>query len=1006
MPHTDTGIHLVGRDVELSRLRQDLAGALTGSPRMLVVAGESGVGKSALWHEVTAETDALVLTGYCLPLQGESIPFAPVIGTLRSLCRALDLDQLSGLLTHWPAEFDSLLPAGILDRPDAQPARSSDTDRASSSRSAQSRLFETLLSLLDQLTHERPVLWLVEDVHWADRSTLDLLVFLARNLTTERAMVGLSVRTDDLHRAHPLRAWLHEMARLPRVSRVDLPRLTRAATGQQLRALARSAGTSVDEALVDAVFERSDGNPMFTEELLPWTAGQQGALPETLHDLVIARLARLEEPVHRLLQMAAVLGPRFDIELLAQVADVPERAVEEAVQAAVDRHLLVASTDSTYSFAHPIFGEVLEGDLVAGVRRRLHEAAARALTPRTDARDGRFETVGMIAHHWDVAQQPGPALSAAVSAGLAAQQMRAFAEADDYFGRALELAARDDVGHVARRLSDADLLLHASEVAHVVGDDGRAIDLADRAVAVLPDPERRSVALERKGTYCFHAGRPDEGEAAFRSALELLPPEPTRARARVLSGIGLLATGWTRLDVAVEICAQAIDVARAAGAQEEEGRALNALGVATALGGDLPTGIAFSREAVAIAEGLDDPDDLSLAYINLTHLLSLAGECDEALLVCDRGYRALSRVGLVRQEGSFLQANVAEGLERAGRWREAAALVERALAQHPRGLRGFPVLQHAARLKLHQGDLEAAEDLVGQAKEALAEHAPPDSWRRELLELEAELLLWAGRPAQALSVAEDGLALVEGGDEGRFGGSLATLLARALADLSVDAGADGDLDVPALTAELRARAEAMTPSPFEGAMHPMPDGRATELTLRAELARAEGGRQVLDAWSAAAAAWEAIERPFPAAYARWRDAEAQVLTKQVGERPVQAVRRAHTAATELGAERLVAEVEMLALWGRVDLVADEPVDAEPSYPGLTAREVEILQCLMAGQTNREIAESLFISVKTVSVHVSNILRKQGVSSREEAARLGHRRSGHRPGAASPGTGRR
>jgi DNA-binding CsgD family transcriptional regulator len=186
----------------------------------------------------------------------------------------------------------------------------------------------------------------------------------------------------------------------------------------------------------------------------------------------------------------------------------------------------------------------------------------------------------------------------------------------------------------------------------------------------------------------------------------------------------------------------------------------------------------------------------------------------------------------------------------------------------------------------------------------------------------------------------------------------------------------------------------------------MPDGRATELTLRAELARADGGREVLDVWSAAADAWEAIERPFPAAYARWRDAEAQVLTKQVGERPVAAVRRAHTAATELGAERLVAEVEMLALWGRVDLVADEPVDAEPSYPGLTAREVEILQCLMAGQTNREIAESLFISVKTVSVHVSNILRKQGVSSREEAARLGHRRSGDRPGAASPGTGRR
>jgi DNA-binding CsgD family transcriptional regulator len=168
----------------------------------------------------------------------------------------------------------------------------------------------------------------------------------------------------------------------------------------------------------------------------------------------------------------------------------------------------------------------------------------------------------------------------------------------------------------------------------------------------------------------------------------------------------------------------------------------------------------------------------------------------------------------------------------------------------------------------------------------------------------------------------------------------------------------------------------------------MPEGRALELTFRAELARAL--EPVVDLWPAAAQAWEAIGRPFPAAYARWRDAEVQILTKQVGERPVTSVRHAHAAATGLGAERLVAEVEMLALWGRVDLMVEEGAEPPPTYPGLTAREVEILHCLMAGQTNREIAEFLFISVKTVSVHVSNILRKQGVSSREEAARLGHR----------------
>ncbi len=988
MPRTVTAPRLCGRDTELERVLDQGVAARAGSPRVVLVTGEAGVGKTTLCQAVLADRDrtGLGLTGHCLPLQGESIPFAPVVGTLRGVCRSLDDERLGGLLRWWPAEFDSLLPARVLE------PRRREVDRAPSS-SAQSRLFEGFLSLIGDLTTDTDVVWLVEDVHWADRSTLDLLAFLGRNLTGERLLLLITVRTDELHREHPLRGWLHEMGRLPEVTRVDLPRLGREATGEQLRSIAASSGLpTVDETRLDALFERSAGNPLFSEELLAWTSDPDRPLPGSLHDLVAARLATVPGSMRRFLDVGAVLGT-FDVALLAEVTVTAEPEAEQAVHAAVDRHLLEAVGETTYAFVHPIFREILEAELLSGTRRRLHEAAARALSARTEEAGDAFETSGMIAHHWEQAHVPGPAYLAAVRAGLAAERMCAFAEADDYLRRALTLGAREDVDTTGSGLTESELVLHAADVAHLVGDDARAVTLGDRAIDLAGDAESQAMALERKGRYCFSGGRAEDGDDAFRAALDLLPPEPSPARARVLSGRGLLATGWTRLDLAVEVCTEAIVVARAVGAEQEEGRALNALGVATALLGDLPRGIEHCRRAVALAERLHDPDDLSLAYINLTHLLSMDGECDEALEVCERGYAALSRVGLARQDGSFLQANVAEGLERAGRWAEADHLLEQALDRHPRGMRSFPVLEHAARLAMHRG-LPAADLLVARARDLLDEYAAPDSWRRELCEVDAELQLWAGRPAEGLAAARAGLDLIERGYEARFAGTLVTLAARALADLAAAAEE---------SAALMARVEAMRPSPLAGDTHPMPDGRAHELTLRAELGRGAGARGTADSWVAAAAAWADLGRPFPVAYAHWREAEARVLDKQTGERPVAAVRRAHAAASALGAQRLVEEVELLARWGRVDLVeASETSGTTSGYPGLTAREDEILGCLIAGQTNREVGEALFISIKTVSVHVSNILRKLEVSSREEAARLGHRHRSGTPGPEKPG----
>ena len=201
-----------------------------------------------------------------------------------------------------------------------------------------------------------------------------------------------------------------------------------------------------------------------------------------------------------------------------------------------------------------------------------------------------------------------------------------------------------------------EVLLHASQAAHLTGDGARAVAWIDIAAELTDDPQRLSAVLERKGAYCFNAGRFDEAKDAYRRALDILPEAPSVLRARVLSGSGLLEMTWSRMDAAEEACHEALRIARAVGAREAEGRALNALGVLTVYRGEFDEGIGFSREAVAIAEELENADDLATGYINLAHVLGLVGRFDEAVEVCRVGYAAMRRVGLARQDGSFLQA--------------------------------------------------------------------------------------------------------------------------------------------------------------------------------------------------------------------------------------------------------------------------------------------------------------------------------------------------------------
>jgi hypothetical protein len=290
-----TSSHLIGREAELAALEAALQDAAGGRASLTFVAGESGVGKSRLLGDLerrARERGALVLAGDCVDLGEAELPYAPLVAALRPLARAGD----PALAGDAGAAVAPLLPGSA-------PARAEPPDPG-----AQARLFEGLLSLLDALGAREPVLLVIEDLHWADRSTRAALAFLARSLCGERVALVASYRPDELHRRHPLRPLLAELEREPRARRIALAPLTREELADQL---ADILGAAPDAELLERLWTRTGGNPLFCEELLAAGLDGRGAPPDTLRDALMVRVERLSEPAQELLRLVAV-GQRLD----------------------------------------------------------------------------------------------------------------------------------------------------------------------------------------------------------------------------------------------------------------------------------------------------------------------------------------------------------------------------------------------------------------------------------------------------------------------------------------------------------------------------------------------------------------------------------------------------------------------------------------------------------------------------------------------------------------------
>jgi ATP/maltotriose-dependent transcriptional regulator MalT len=979
MPPSASSTRLVGREQELARLDDALRDCGDGISTVFVVGGEAGVGKTRLaraFLEDAATRGATTLSGRCFELVEASLPYAPFVEALRRLVQELDPEVRDAVFGSGRRELVHLLP-------ELGPPGERAPERVSVS--AQGRLFELLLGLIRRLGERVRVAAVIEDLHWADRSTLELLGFLIGNLSRERIVVVCTYRSDELHRGHPLRGFLAELDRGRSIERIELERFTRAELIEQLEEL---LGRFPESSLVDSIFARSEGNAFFAEELVAATReGATHELPPTLREILLARVDRLSPAAQTVLRVASVAGRQVPEDLLATVSPLSPEERVAGLREAVAHQVLILDGDDAYAFRHALAREAVYEQLLPSERTELHDAYARALESRPE------RPVGEIAYHWAAAHNLGRALVSAVVAGDAAQRSYGFAEAQRFYEQALELWPRVPEADRAD-LDEVALIRRAAEAANLAGDHGRAAAFASTAIRATStqDPVFAGLLHERLGRFLWASGDSEAALRAYEEAVRLVPavpPSPARARALAAQGQALML--MARYGESKESCDDAIAIARAVGARAEEGHALNTLGFDLACLGDPETGVERLREALAIAEEVGDLDDLARAYLNRSELLAgPLNRLEEALALAIEGVALSRRVGLASDYGVSLQANAALALYGLGRWEEALSILAEAEQARPIEMAAIDLHQALARLYVSRGEFQSATAQLDAVRRMMVNTVDPQ-YNVPLCAREAELALWQRNHAEARRAIAKGLLHLAGTDDIWFMGPLIWL------------GAWADVDAALELRVRRAAAEEPQPGRFldeiravlsrrERAGSYVPPGTLAYAGLcEAELSRLapdpDPGR-----WRTAAAAWERLGHPYPFAYARWREAEALLVGRQAraAERPL---REAYDVATRLGARPLLAELGALAGRAKVALESAPPAQEKPSLAtelGLTRRERQVLALLAEGLTNREIATILFVTEKTAAAHVSNILGKLGVRSRVEAATAVHR----------------
>lgn len=934
---------LVGRDYEITRLTGLLGEVENGTPAFVVVSGDAGVGKSRLVGEFcdrARASGAVVLSGGCLELDGGVIPYGPLVEALRLLVRQrgeTEAEQLAG-----PAWNE--LGALIADFTDAEPT--------ASMMGAQTRVFGAVSRLLDHIGAQAPLVLVFEDVQWADTATLDLLAYLALTSSDQRMMLLCSHRSK-LPAGHPLRTRLAKPELTRKAHKIGLEPFTAWESRVFVAALSDS---QVSPEQADHFFELAEGNPYFTEQLL--AAGGDSQVPESLSDLMLARLMRLGDNAMSVVRVAAVAGRRVSDELLARIAGLEDAVLDAALTECLDNGILVEErVDDSYRFQHALLRETAYNTVRSRERRRLHAALAEALTEEVAYNP---YVLSELAYHWSAADRTPEALRASVVAGDLAMRVRAFQDAEAQYARALDLWSRHLDAEVAARVSKVQILTAAADAARWAGHLGPAVAWMEEAVAHSP---LDGVLHERLGNYRWEAGFDAQSLAAYQEAHRLLSTGPASASgSRARSALATAQVKIGNYTEALAMARRAEQEAHDAGAAAEVGRALNSSGLARVLLGEHDEGLAELRQAKQIAEETDHLEDMLRASANLGVCLERAGQVAEAVEIFRAALDRSRELGVLGSRHAGLLANNAcATLFLTGGWDEADQLIREVLRYHPARETTFQRLTKA-EMDIATGRFAEAGHLL----ESIRNH--PSSQPKFLSPLYrclAELAARQGNAAAAMETVRRGIEAIAGREDDLL------VLQLCACGLGIAADTSDVPDLPMIVEDLLARAASA-------------GAEDDESSVLAAWCAAEGDRykgvDTPATWHAVAQGWRALARPYPMAQALARLAASAV---RAGEKDLAAQASAEAAdiAEQLGAAPLATEIVKLR---RTHRLQPRTAPSERHAFRLTERELDVLRWLCEGLTNNEIANRLYITKNTVGTHLHNAYRKLGVDNKYQA----------------------
>jgi len=977
---------IAGRVEEGKVLAGAISAAVGRRPCAVFVHGEAGVGKTRLVRAVcdnAAAGGAAVLWGRGVRFGAVDAPYVALIGALEGWLESAEPSERARALAAVPAAAELLPSLG------GQPSR------------GMVRLLPVIDGLLQALVSARPAVLVVDDVQWADLASRDAITYLVAGFRSQRLAVLTTYRDEEVAAGDPLNSWLADLIRLPSVSSLRLTRMSRDETEQQLSLL---LGSRPDPDLVAAVVRRSDGNPYFTELLVQGlTAGDQNLpadLPGELTGALLAAWHRLDAPSREVVRLLAVCGRPASADDLVEVAaarGIDADTVTVALVEATSNGICVAHGAEMCWFRHPLLAEVLNATFVPGEAVSIHAAWAELLESRTGTAIDELRRVGELASHYEGARRPAASLAASLRAADLARQLKALPEEAVHLRRAARLWPTVHAADAQPPDGELDLLERLASVSDLVGDGEETHAAWSRSLQLVDerrDPLRASRIVREVALSEWWSGRrSSQPFEAFEHAVSLSEPFPDSAEYAAALAELSVAHNWTdSFEAARQYADEAARAAHRSGSPEALSRAYRAL--AEAYDRDERTD-ADSAEALRHARLTGHPGHMLLArWARMAYLAPRRRLADIVELDAD-GLRETLDEGATNV-AAFHAGDLARHLLLLGRHTEADQAVREGLTLARDSSMRAVVRLAAALLAVRRGDLDQARSHVRRVHELIPdlEHRP-GLWAPPTL---AEHLLAENRPDQALELLAHTIAVHI--VRPRVADEMLMLSARAAADLADHArdrrDRDGVTRAQRSLDDLVERRRKLQPAPFARFTNDDLVTPAVEALHAAETARCLGQRGTSTLWEEAAHRCATAELRWDEAVASRRWAQALLAAGASKAAVAVPLRSAYRLAHEMSAGPLRHEVEKLATVARISLdephpaTADTLDDAPEAFSSLTRREREILAHLVAGRTYAEIATALFISEKTVSAHVSNLLRKTGTSSRADVAALAGR----------------